>query len=76
MEQDTQELVIKLMAEKIQKLQDNVDALRASRIAWITAHDKLQEELKQLRKKKKTNWQVVTSVKRGRPKGSKNKVRK
>lgn len=76
MEQDTQELVIKLMAEKIQKLQDNVDALRASRIAWITSHDKLQEELKELRKKKKTNWQVVTPAKRGRPKGSKNKVRK
>ena len=66
MEQDTQELVIKLMAEKIQKLQDNVDALRASRIAWIESHNKLQEELKQLRKKRGP----------GRPKGSKNKVRK
>jgi len=76
MEHDTQAIIIKLMAEKIQELQDDLEATQHSRLLWISYHDKAQEELKQLRKKKKTNWQVVTPAKRGRPKGSKNKVRK
>lgn len=66
MEHDTQEIIFKLMAEKIQELQDDLEATQQSRRLWLGYHDKLQEELKQLRKKRGP----------GRPKGSKTKVRK
>ena len=66
MEHDTQEIIINLMAEKIQELQDDLEATQHSRQLWISYHDKAQEELKQLRKKRGP----------GRPKGSKTKVRK
>ncbi len=66
MEHDTQEIIIKLMAEKIQELQDDLEATQHSRLLWISYHDKAQEELRQLRKKRGP----------GRPKGSTTKVRK
>jgi hypothetical protein len=66
MEHDTQAIIIKLMAEKIQELQDDLEATQHSRLLWISYHDKAQEELKRLRKKRGP----------GRPKGSTTKVRK
>jgi hypothetical protein len=66
MNEDTQDFIIKLMAETIQRLQIQLEATRHNRDMWMEKHDRVEEELRQLRKKRGP----------GRPKGSTTKVRK